>query len=166
MMPDAVTRPARRLGSRRRRLFLPCRRGTDCFWPRGAPSAVCVLRLRPAVGRRRLTTERGPASGADLRKAEGRDGFFGCAHAGPIECRLEFCLSQYVHYTYTWGGAPGNRGPGAATPLAPQGWAWFLLANNKGEGDDDDTTAIPLRFSFFLASNLVAQHHIRRHHHE
>ena len=39
----------------------------------------------------------------------------------------------------------------------------FPLEKNEGDGDDDDNySAIPLHFPFFLASNLAALHHTRR----
>jgi len=42
----------------------------------------------------------------------------------------------------------------------------FPFANNKGEGDDDDNYGDSASFPFFLASNLAALHHTRRHNHE
>ena len=42
----------------------------------------------------------------------------------------------------------------------------FPLQTTRAKGMTTTTTAIPLRFLFFLASNLAALHHTRRHHHE
>ena len=40
------------------------------------------------------------------------------------------------------------------------------MQTTKAKAMTTTTTAIPLRFPFFLASNLGALHHTRRHHHE
>ena len=42
----------------------------------------------------------------------------------------------------------------------------FPLQTTRAKATTMRITAVPLRFPFFLASNLPALHHTRRHHHE